>query len=217
MPIKTIASSKRARITDPSSLETDPHIPSFPVPITHKSNKAWFETRKKTRIELEQTIDPTLDNQLEISNLFTTLWSSRTISKSGIYYSLLVKEFYTNITQKNNKDLINIKTTVKGVNITLDRTLHAHIASIHNTSLEITFGSTSRIIFGNKAWEYSEEQVTATSSDIINGDTISQSDFEYNETKRRWIARSGLSRQRTFVIHVQNQPDALGKVLINEE
>ncbi|KAI5673601.1 hypothetical protein M9H77_13965 [Catharanthus roseus] len=165
MPRKTVTSSKRAQIIDPSSLETDPFIPPFPNRITGN------------RIELERTLDPTMDNQIEISKLFTSLGWGRMISRSGIYYPSLVKEFYTNITQKNKKDLINIKTTVKGVNITLDHTLLTYSVSIPNTG---------------------EKQVTTTSSDIINGDTISHSCFEYNETERRWIARSGLSRRRTW-------------------
>ncbi|KAI5658179.1 hypothetical protein M9H77_26972 [Catharanthus roseus] len=125
MPRKTAASasSRRARIVDPSSLETDPLILSFIDQITDKSNTAWFETRKKSRIELEQTIDPTLDSQLEISNLFTSLGWGRMISRSSVYYPSLVKEFYIYMTKKNNKDLITIKNTVKGVNITIDRTL----------------------------------------------------------------------------------------------
>ncbi|KAI5663682.1 hypothetical protein M9H77_23005 [Catharanthus roseus] len=82
------------------------------------------------------------------------------ISRSGVYETLLVKEFYTNITQKNNKDLINIKTTAKGVNITLDRTLFSQIAFIPNEGLVITFGSTSRIILGDEAWKHSEASHT---------------------------------------------------------
>ncbi|KAI5664757.1 hypothetical protein M9H77_24080 [Catharanthus roseus] len=77
------------------------------------------------------------------------------ISRSGIYYPSLVKEFYTNITQKKNKHLININTTVKEVNITLVRTLLGHNVSTPNTGPTITFGSTSRIIFANEAWEFS--------------------------------------------------------------
>ncbi|KAI5648418.1 hypothetical protein M9H77_34423 [Catharanthus roseus] len=78
------------------------------------------------------------------------------ISRSGIYYPLLVKDFYTNMTQKNNKDLITVKITIKGVNITLERALLAHISSIPNEGLSISFGFTSRIILGDKAWKYSE-------------------------------------------------------------
>ncbi|KAI5657881.1 hypothetical protein M9H77_26674 [Catharanthus roseus] len=59
------------------------------------------------------------------------------ITRSGVYYSSLVKDFYTNITQKNNKDLITIKTTV-------------------NRGLAISFGSTSCIIFDDYAWKHSE-------------------------------------------------------------
>ncbi|KAI5672425.1 hypothetical protein M9H77_12789 [Catharanthus roseus] len=37
-----------------------------------------------------------------------------------------------------------------------------------------------------------DQQVLTTASDIIYSDTISHSGFEYNETERRWITRSGL-------------------------
>ncbi|KAI5669633.1 hypothetical protein M9H77_19486 [Catharanthus roseus] len=65
-----------------------------------------------------------------------------------------VKEFYINITQKNNKD---IKTTFKGANITLDRTILSQLSSIPNEGPAITFGSTSRIILGDEAWKHSED------------------------------------------------------------
>ncbi|KAI5677891.1 hypothetical protein M9H77_08841 [Catharanthus roseus] len=143
IPRKTTVSLKRARITNPSSLETNPLIFPFPDSITDN------------RIKLKQTLDPTLDNELEIFNLFASLGWGRMNPKSGVYYSLLVKDVYTNITQKNNKDLINIKTTVKGVHITLDRTLLANISSIPNTGPAIIFGSISRIILGDEAWKYS--------------------------------------------------------------
>lgn len=56
-------------------------------------------------------------------------WSSM-VTRRGAFYLSLGKEFYTKNLEKKSKDLINIKTTVKGVNISLDRTLLAHIASI---------------------------------------------------------------------------------------
>lgn len=77
------------------------------------------------------------------------------ITRSGVY-DPLVKEIYTNITQKNNKDLITIKTTVKRVNINFDRTLLSHIASIPNEHLTITFSSTSCIIFNDDEWKHSK-------------------------------------------------------------
>ncbi|KAI5668552.1 hypothetical protein M9H77_18405 [Catharanthus roseus] len=96
------------------------------------------------------------------------------------------------MTQKNNKDLITVKITLKGVNLTLDRTLLAilllflmrvrqlPLAPPHELSLAMRHG-------------------TITSpSDIIDGNTISMSGFKYNETEKRWIARSGLSRWEDF-------------------
>ncbi|KAI5663298.1 hypothetical protein M9H77_22621 [Catharanthus roseus] len=128
MPRKIIASTslKRARIPDPSSPETDPFISPFLDRIPDKSSNVWFE---ESKIEPKRTIDPTLDNQLEISNHFTSLGWGRMISRSGVYYPSLVKEFYPNMTQKNNKDLIIVETIVKRVNITLDQTLFSHITS----------------------------------------------------------------------------------------
>lgn len=73
------------------------------------------------------------------------------ITRSRVYYPSLIKEFYTHITKKNNKVLINIKTIVKVVNIDIDRTLLSHITSIPNEGQTITFGSTSCIIFDNDA------------------------------------------------------------------
>ncbi|KAI5677146.1 hypothetical protein M9H77_08096 [Catharanthus roseus] len=78
------------------------------------------------------------------------------LNKGGVYYPSLAKDFNTNITLKNKKYLINIKTTVKGVKITLDRTLISQIASIPNEGLAITFGSISRIILSDEAWRHSE-------------------------------------------------------------
>ncbi|KAI5653137.1 hypothetical protein M9H77_30324 [Catharanthus roseus] len=80
------------------------------------------------------------------------------------------------MTQKNNKDLITVKTIVEGVNITLDQTLLAHIASISNKDPAITFGSTSRIILG-EAWKYSEanlseERALTGPFNVIDVDTI---------------------------------------------
>ncbi|KAI5668919.1 hypothetical protein M9H77_18772 [Catharanthus roseus] len=76
------------------------------------------------------------------------------ISRSGVYYSSLVKEFLHQHYSKDNKDLITVKTTVKGVNVTLDRTLLSHIASIPNKGPIITFDSTTYVVLG--AWKYNE-------------------------------------------------------------
>ncbi|KAI5664459.1 hypothetical protein M9H77_23782 [Catharanthus roseus] len=54
------------------------------------------------------------------------------------YYPLLVKEFSSNITEKNNKDLINIRTTVKGIPSSFGRALLYRIASIPNKGSTIT-------------------------------------------------------------------------------
>ncbi|KAI5649268.1 hypothetical protein M9H77_35273 [Catharanthus roseus] len=119
-----------------------------------------------------------------------------TISRSGVYYPSLGKEFYINMTQKNNKDLITVKTTVMEVNITLDRTLLAHVTSIPNEG---------------------KEKFTTTSFDIIDGDTTSRRRFEYSKTEKRWIARSGLSRLEDFG-YICTKPNCCsGKVVADEK
>lgn len=60
---------------------------------------------------------------------------------------MLIKEFYTNMTKKTNKDAITICTTVKFNHISFDKNLLSQIASIPDEGPSITFGSTSRVIF----------------------------------------------------------------------
>ncbi|KAI5680924.1 hypothetical protein M9H77_02151 [Catharanthus roseus] len=91
-------------------------------------------TRMSISLANKRTIASASSKRAQITNP-----SSPKIDPSGVYCPSLVKEFYTNITQKNNKDLITSKTTIKRVNITLDRTLFPHIASIPNEGLAITF------------------------------------------------------------------------------
>lgn len=109
MPCKTtiFSSSKSVRIVDPSCPEDNPPIPPFSDRITDRLNRVMYEKKKNNQIEPERTLDPIFENQLEISILFMGLRWVRMITRSGVYYSSLVQEFYTNITQKNNKDLIN--------------------------------------------------------------------------------------------------------------
>ncbi|KAI5652367.1 hypothetical protein M9H77_29554 [Catharanthus roseus] len=61
-----------------------------------------------------------------------------------------------------------------------------------------------------------EEQGTTTSSDIINRDTISRSNFEYIEIEKRWIARLGLSLLEDFG-HQGTKPDRCPKKAVAEE
>lgn len=77
-------------------------------------------------------LHPIFDNQLEISNLFKGLGWGRMITRSGVYTPIRLKSSIQILLRKNNKDLISIKNTVKGVNINLDRTFLSHIASIPN-------------------------------------------------------------------------------------
>ncbi|KAI5676838.1 hypothetical protein M9H77_07788 [Catharanthus roseus] len=62
-----------------------------------------------------------------------------------------------------------------------------------------------------------DQQELTTSPDIINGDTISRSDFEYNEMERRWIVRSGLSRREDFGHQCTKPTRHLGKAIAEEE
>lgn len=70
------------------------------------------------------------------------------IRRSGAYYLSLVKEFYTNMAQETNKDVLIVQTTVKGFLISFDLAFLSQIASIPNEGPNITFGSPSRINFG---------------------------------------------------------------------
>lgn len=78
------------------------------------------------------------------------------ISRCGTFYPSLVKEFYYNIIQKNNKDLATIRTTVKGIPISIDQVLLSCIASIPNEGLTITFFSPSRIMLEDDVWKHSD-------------------------------------------------------------
>lgn len=121
MPGKAATSSfsQRARIADLNSSKIFLTSPSSDR-ITDRSNRAWYEKKKNNSIKPERTFDLIFDTQLEISNLFAYVRWGSMIIRSGADYPSLGKDFYSNITQKNNKDLINIKTTVKGVDINLD-------------------------------------------------------------------------------------------------
>ncbi|KAI5657311.1 hypothetical protein M9H77_26104 [Catharanthus roseus] len=77
------------------------------------------------------------------------------------------------------------------------------------------------LLLTNIFWHFevhfsSEEQVITTSSDIINGETISRSGFEYNKIERRWIARSGLSRRENFG-HQRTKPTRYSGKAVEEE
>lgn len=74
------------------------------------------------------------------------------INRKEAFYPSLVKEFDSSISQKYKKDLINIRTTVKGIPISFDQALLSRIASISNKGLTITFDSTFRIILGHDDW-----------------------------------------------------------------
>ncbi|KAI5676439.1 hypothetical protein M9H77_07389 [Catharanthus roseus] len=62
-----------------------------------------------------------------------------------------------------------------------------------------------------------KEQVITTSSNIINGDTVCRSSFEYNKTERKQIARSGLSRREDFGHQHTKSARYLEKAVAEEE
>ncbi|KAI5677082.1 hypothetical protein M9H77_08032 [Catharanthus roseus] len=72
----------------------------------HRGNSPEERTFKVNRPQLKLYFGEDPNNLPKIE---TTLHE-----KVVVYYPSLVKEFYTSITRKNNKDLINIKTTVNG-------------------------------------------------------------------------------------------------------
>lgn len=100
----------------------------------------------------EQTIDSLLDSQLQISNPFHAMGWRAMIRRSRAYYSMLVKEFYTNMIQKTNKDAITIQTIVK-VPYYFDQALISQIAFVPSEGPSITFSSTSTAILGGYKME----------------------------------------------------------------
>ncbi|KAI5681376.1 hypothetical protein M9H77_02603 [Catharanthus roseus] len=62
-----------------------------------------------------------------------------------------------------------------------------------------------------------KEQVTTTSSDIINSDTFSRSSFEYNEIEKRWIGRLGLCPREAFSFERTRPARCLKKAVAEED
>lgn len=139
---------KKDRIHKPESPENAPSISPILERITDNGSKAWDEKQKNSRIETEQTIEAMLDGQLEISTILYGLGWDTMIRRHGAYYPKLIKEFYTIMTQKTNKNKISITTTAKGVRIHFDRVLISEIAHIPNVGPSITFDYISRNLWG---------------------------------------------------------------------
>lgn len=125
---------------DPQSPEATPLILPFPERVTDRNSLGRYNKRDGEGNKLVAE---------HIYDLFHAMGWRSMIRRSGPYYAMLVKEFYTNMTQKTNKDAITIRTIVKGVTISFDKALLSQIASILDEGPSITFESTSTFIFGD--------------------------------------------------------------------
>ena len=88
--------------------------PSRGSRFTSKANQDWYNKRKGTKLIVEKTIDPEIEQQVQVGQYFNRLGWDPVMNMSGPFYPGLVKEFYANIGEKDTLQLWNIDTSVRG-------------------------------------------------------------------------------------------------------
>ena len=93
-------------------------VPNFDqLRFTSEANQNWLQARPRAGMIVERIVDPLVDEQFKITHAFETFGWESFLHLSGMYYPGLVKEFYANIENKNDKKSREIQSFVKGVNI----------------------------------------------------------------------------------------------------
>ena len=93
-------------------------VPNFDqLRFTSEANQNWLQARARAGLIVERIVDPLVDEQFEITRAFQTLGWDSLLHLSGVYYPGLVREFYANIVNKNDKKSREIQSYVKGVHI----------------------------------------------------------------------------------------------------
>ncbi|VFQ86953.1 unnamed protein product [Cuscuta campestris] len=101
----------RKRLNDDSSS-------SQPARFTKKAHESWYELRKEKNLVVEKIIHPDIDRVFRLTEAFRSVGWERMLTLSGEYFPDLVREFYANILNKEEKSRM-VKSSVRGTPITL--------------------------------------------------------------------------------------------------
>ncbi|KAI5657889.1 hypothetical protein M9H77_26682 [Catharanthus roseus] len=123
--------------------------------------------------------------------------SPRMRAFSGLIDKNLVPRSHKSINELRIMDIYLLEKILSSSPVNLPCIIIHSIRDLVHTKRKRVFSYPSLLtdIFWHFEIDFSGEE---TSSNIINGHTISRSGFEYNEIERRWIAKSGLSRREDF-------------------
>ncbi|KAI5667374.1 hypothetical protein M9H77_17227 [Catharanthus roseus] len=120
VPKKSVASSLKSKWARVAGTLPDPEILPYPEHLSQVACE-WITERASFKTIVEKSFDESVIEYFNLENIFRGLGWVPLQHIYGNYYPELVREFYANMTNKTNKDLQTIISTVKRVRIVHDR------------------------------------------------------------------------------------------------
>ena len=97
----------------------------------------WFRKREKFEFVVEKMIHPEVDRELNLVTPFRSVVWDPIMKLPNLYYPQLVKEFYANMENKKDKNIMVIQTRVKGRDIYLDEAILTTLLDVPNVGLNL--------------------------------------------------------------------------------